>query len=171
MRRLAILALTGSLLLPVVVHAETGELPTAAIAPTMSLSSETFARNASLAGLFDLQSAELALERAKDADILKLAREIVEEQSLANSRLRAFAPRHSVTELSGEYAASLERLKAAKAEEFDAVFLELQKASHRKTVALLERYQQTGEDDMLKAYASETLPFLKLHQSRVESLR
>ena len=171
MRRLAILALTGSLLLPVVAYAETGETPTAALAPATTLSSDTFVRNASLAGLFDLQAAELALERAKDADILKLARDIVEEQSLANSRLRAFAPRHAVNELSGEYAASLERLKAAKAEEFDGVFLEVQKASHRKSVALLERYQQTGDDDMLKAYASETLPFLKLHQSRVESLR
>lgn len=129
-----------------------------------------FARGASLAGLFDVESAQLALDRAQNADVRKLAREIVEEQSLANSRLRAFAPKYAQTKLDSEYTARLDALKAVKAEEFDSAFLAAQKRSHEESVKLLTEYAHAGGDKMLKSYASETLTFVTLHQTRVNSL-
>lgn len=130
-----------------------------------------FARNASLAGLFDVESAQLALDRANAAEVRKLAREIVEDQSLANSRLVAFAPKHARTKLNAEYTARLEQLKAVKAEAFDKAFLAAQKASHDYSAKLLADYAQTGGDKMLKSYASEALSFVILHQSRIKSLQ
>jgi putative membrane protein len=143
--------------------------------PARSTSQEeaaaAFAATASLMGLFDVQSSELALDRANNADVRKLAREIVEEQTLANSRLRAFSPKYARIKLEGEYAARLDRLKQVKAEAFDAAFLTAQKESHDRSVALLSDYAQSGADPMLKSYASETLTFLTLHKTRIESLR
>lgn len=130
-----------------------------------------FARDASLAGLFDVESAQLALDRATNPDVRKLAREILEDQSLANSRLVAFAPKYARTTLNADYAARLDRLKAVKAEDFDNAFLAAQRASHDYSVKLLSDYAQSGGDKMLKSYASETLTFVSLHQSRVRSLQ
>jgi len=130
-----------------------------------------FVREASLSGLFDVESAQLALDRGKDADVRKLAREIVENQTLANSRLQAFEPKYAQTVLSGDYAARLEKLKKVKAEDFDKAFLAAQKQSHQESVKLLTDYEHTGEDKRLKSYASETLEFLTLHQTRVNSLQ
>jgi putative membrane protein len=130
-----------------------------------------FARSASLAGLFDVEAAQLALDRAKDAAVRKLAREIIEEQSLANSRLLAFAPKYAQTKLDPESAARLERLKNAKAEDFDRAFLAIQKQSHADSVKLLSEYAHSGGDKVLKGYASETLSFVTLHQTRVNSLQ
>ncbi len=132
---------------------------------------EAFAREASLAGLFDVETAQLALDRANDADVRKLAREIVEEQTLANSRLRAFAPKYARTKLEGDYLARLERLKQVKADAFDQAFLAIQKESHDRSVRLFQSYAAGGGDEMLKSYASESLSFLTLHQTRVNSLR
>jgi putative membrane protein len=132
---------------------------------------ERFAREASLAGLFDLKAAELALERANDPDVRKLAREIVEAQTLANARLQAFAPTAVASDLTGEHAARLERLRQAKADEFDATFLAAQSEAYARSVAMFEDYASSGADETLRAYASETLAVLKPHQSRVESLK
>ena len=131
----------------------------------------TFARDASLAGLFDVESAQLALDRATSPDVRKLAREILEDQSLANSRLVAFAPKYARTTMNAEYAARLDALKAVKAEDFDKAFLAAQKTSHDYSLKLLSDYAQSGGDKMLKSYASETLSFVTLHQSRVRSLQ
>jgi len=142
-----------------------------AVTPDEEQAAVAFARNASLAGLFDVESAQLALDRAKDADVRKLAREIVEDQSLANSRLVAFAPKYAQTKLNADYTARLDQLKAVKAEEFDKAFLAMQKASHDYSAKLLSDYAQSGADKMLKSYASETLSFVNLHHSRVKSLQ
>ncbi len=141
-----------------------------AMTPGEEQAAAAFARDASLAGLFDVESAQLALDRAKNADVRKLAREIVEEQTLANSRLLAFAPKYAQTKLDADYTARLDALKAAKAEEFDAAFLAAQKQSHEDSVKRLTAYAHAGGDKMLKSYASETLTFVTLHQTRVNSL-
>lgn len=139
--------------------------------PQEEQASAAFALAASLAGLFDVEAAQLALDRATNPDVRKLAREIVEDQSLANSRLVAFAPKHAVTTLNADYTARLNRLKAAKAEAFDKAFLAAQQESHDHSVKLLSDYAHSGGDDRLKSYASETLSFVELHQSRVKSLQ
>lgn len=141
-----------------------------AVTPVEEQAAATFAREASLAGLFDVEAAQLALDRAMNADVRKLAREIVEDQSLANSRLLAFAPKYAQTRLNADYTARLDQLKAVKAEEFDKAFLAVQKASKDYSAKLLSDYAQSGGDKMLKSYASETLSFVSLHQSRVKSL-
>src|SRR5687768_14621904 len=76
-----------------------------AVTPEEEQATAAFARDASLAGLFDVESAQLALDRAKTAEVRKLAREIVEDQSLANSRLVAFAPKYARTRLNADYTA------------------------------------------------------------------
>ena len=138
--------------------------------PAEEQASAEFVRDASLAGLFDVEAAQLALDRANDADVRKLAREIVEDQTLANSRLAAFAPKYVQTKLNAEYTARLDQLKNMNAEDFDRAFLAAQKRSHDFVVKLLADYAQSGGDKMLKSYASETLAFVKLHQTRVNSL-
>ncbi len=139
-----------------------------AVTPEEERAAAAFARDASLAGLFDVESAQLALDRASNADVRKLAREIVEDQTLANSRLVAFAPKYAHTKLNADYTAQLDILKKAKADEFDKVFLDVQKRTHDSNVKMLSEYAQTGGDKMLKSYASETLTFVKL---RVNSLQ
>ena len=62
------------------------------VTPDDEQAAVTFARDASLAGLFDVESAQLALDRATSPDVRKLAREILEDQSLANSRLLPSRP-------------------------------------------------------------------------------
>jgi putative membrane protein len=134
-------------------------------------SAAAFARQASLAGLFDVEAAELASEKGQQEEIRQLGRDMAEEQRLANARLRAFAPKYFQDELSGDYAETLDRLRSVRLEQFDALFLEILAAHQARTVALFERYAREGEDDVLRGYASETLASLKDQQTRVKALR
>lgn len=177
MRPIACVALAAFLLATGGANADETQIRTVASIPQGAATqaqideASAFAREASLTGLFDVESAQLALDRANNADVRKLAREIVEDQSLANSRLQAFAPKDVHTKLEGEYAARLAALKAAKAEEFDKAFMAAQKQSHDHSVKLFSAYAQSGQDQRLKSYASETLSFLNLHKSRIDSLQ
>jgi putative membrane protein len=177
MRPIACVALAAFLLATGGANAEDTQIRTIAsipqgpVSPDQLEAASRFAREASLSGLFDVESAQLALDRASNADVRKLAREILEEQTLANSRLEAFAPKDARTKLDGEYATQLAALKAVKAEEFDRAFMAAQKQSHERSVKLFSAYAQSGEDQRLKSYASETLSFLNLHKSRIDSMQ
>ncbi|MBI1181061.1 MAG: DUF4142 domain-containing protein [Alphaproteobacteria bacterium] len=162
-------ALAGLVCLPPPAEA-TPAAEAASAAPSVP-SEAVFAREASLAGLFDVKSGELAVERAQQEDVRQLARDLVDDQKLANARLRAFAPKYVRDELSGTYETEFKRLQAAGKNDFDRLFLDVQSHRQSRNVKLFEGYAAHGGDAVLRGYASETLAAVKKHRSRVEALR
>jgi putative membrane protein len=94
----------------------------------------------------ELEQAKLAREKAKDAELRKLAAKVVSEheqvgkaqkQLLDKLALKA-APSSVSDELDGDAASTLATLKKAKATDFDGVYLDAQLRSQQKLLELLD---------------------------------
>ena len=65
----------------------------------------------------------------------------------------------------------LAALKGKKGAEFDRLYIDEQAKGHDEAVNLFTSYSEGGDNPTLKAFASETLPTLKMHQDHVKKLQ
>jgi putative membrane protein len=150
-------------------------------APTVSEDASAdaiFVEKVAIAGLFEIESSELALQRATKPQLKEFAQMMVTDHTTANNELKDLVGSgqvsgvtHVPSALDAEHQAKLEALKAAaNGPAFDAKYQALQLEGHRQAVALFEAQANKGDNPRLKDLATKTLPQLKLHLSRIEGI-
>jgi len=63
------------------------------------------------------------------------------------------------------------QLQGAQGAEFDRVFVQQQVQSHQTAVDLFRAYAQSGDNEQLKQWASQTLPSLEEHLRQAQELQ
>lgn len=134
---------------------------------------QDFVNQAASGGMFEVQSSELALERASGDAVKAFAQMMVTDHSANNEELKAAAEAEGLTvpaEIMGKPAEQLQAVQAAEGEQFDPVYTTEQVAAHEAAVALYESYVEGGDNDALKAYAEKSLPVLRQHLEQASGL-
>jgi putative membrane protein len=148
-------------------------------AATTSASSEivdpqTFAMQARMGDLFEVESSAVARSRTQNPDIAAFAQMMIEDHGRADAELTAVAAEEKASslpdQLDTEKAAPLRQLVAASKADFDRLYVQLQKKAHAEAVALFSGYGQKGPSGPLKDFANKTLPKLQTHQAMVLEL-
>ncbi len=135
-----------------------------------SLSADDFVRQASIGGMFEIESSKLALQRSKNAKLREFAQMMVSDHQKAAAKLKQVHPGGAAQQLDDTHAQIIARLKAADVATFDTLYVAEQTAAHQQAVTLFEGYAKGGDDRALKAYAAATLPTLKAHLDAVKKL-
>jgi len=136
----------------------------------VSTMDRTFVEEASLGGLFEVRSAELALEREDDPQIKQIASMILEDHQKANQELETIARRKGITvpqQLSQRYQEMFDQLHNASGAAFARQFQDVQEKAHEDAIRLFERQAREGQDADLKSFAERTLPVLRKHMDHV----
>jgi putative membrane protein len=117
-------------------------------------------------GMMQLQASELALERAKAADVKLIAEGEAAEQTGLAAKLKEFAVKKNIklpTELNGKGRKLTADLKAA-GDDFDRVYLkESGVKGHEELEKTMTKVREKAADGMLKALAETALPLIELH--------
>jgi len=135
---------------------------------------QDFANKAGPAGLFEIQSSQLALKTSQNADIKAFAQEMIDDHTKAADDLKAAAAKDGVTvpaTLDAEGTANLQKLQSAKAGDFDGLYVQMQTDAHIAAVGLYAGYAQNGPAGGIKDHATKTLPTLKMHYDMVLKLK
>jgi len=132
-----------------------------------------FVRQASIANQFEIESSELALDRTKDDKVKNLAHHIIDDHEKAGDRMEDALDKSDSNlkpekDLDDKHEALLDKLKDASDEEFDAQYIAIQDQAHNEAITLFTGYAKSGGDANLQAFATETLPALKEHKTRVD---
>lgn len=133
-----------------------------------------FANAVAAADLYEVESARLAADKARSAEVKALARHIRTDHEKSTSELKSAAGTANITvapKLDAEKQAMLDQLKAASGADFDRLFLEQQKTAHQKALALLQGYSTGGDNEALKDFASKTAGAVKGHLDHANSIR
>lgn len=149
-------------------HADHGAKPDKAVA-----SAETFLKHAAQGGLAEVELAQLAKEKASNADVKAFAERLERDHSKANDELKSLASSKHVTlpDASKTYAANLKgRLSKLSGAAFDRAYIAAMVEDHQKDVRAFEREATSGADADVKAFASKTLPTLKEHLQQAQQL-
>jgi putative membrane protein len=148
-----------------------GAAPKPGDAPAVS--DEDFVRQASAAGLAEVNLGRLAAEQATSPDVKKFAQQMVEDHSKANEALNKVADNARITPspaMDAKHHETYQKLAGMRGADFDRAYVESQLADHKDAVALFEAESKGGKNDDLKALAGKTLPTLQHHLDMVQKL-
>jgi putative membrane protein len=144
----------------------------AAQAPT----TENFVNTVAISDMFEIQSGQLASEKAENSDVQSFGRQMTEDHTETSEDLKELIKDENIkvelpSKLDDEHQAKLKKLKGLSGIKFDKEYVRMQIDAHQKAVALFESYAAAGENDDLRQWASDTVPALKKHLKEAQSLR
>ncbi|WP_409488370.1 DUF4142 domain-containing protein [Pseudomonas promysalinigenes] len=136
-------------------------------------SSNDFVDAATEAGIAEVVTGKLALEKSQNADIKKFAQQMVTDHTKANQQLGEIARKLDISV--PDEAALTDKVKKMilewREESFDRSYVNNQVDAHEKAVELFKKEASSSDKPELKAFASETLPTLEDHLKQAKALQ
>lgn len=176
--RIALALLAGIALAPLSAAAQDASTSaqqsgTTAAAGVNAVDTETFVTKVPSSNQFEIEASKLALQKASDDQVKQFAQMMIDDHTKAGDAFMeavknaGFTP--PGTALEERHQQMLETL-SAQDQNFDQAYLQAQVQAHNEAVSLFSAYAQSGDNEPMKAFASETLPTLKQHLAAVEQL-
>ena len=136
---------------------------------------DEFIQKAGSGGTFEVQSSELALQKATDAKIKEFAQRMVAEHKASNDKLKSILQSAQMPPPSGldkKHKEMLDELQAAgPGGEFDRAYVDAQVKAHKEAVELFWTYAREGDNPALREFAQQTEPTLEDHFKHVQNLQ
>ena len=132
-----------------------------------------FMNDAAPGGMAEVELGKLAAQKAQNAEVKAFGQKMVEDHSKAGEELKALAAQKKVMlpadvlPTHKEVMAKLSKLSGA---DFDKEYVAAMVAAHEKDVAAFENVSKTAADADVKAFATKTLPTLKMHLEMVKGM-
>ena len=133
-----------------------------------------FASAVAASDLYEIESAKLAVEKARNAEVKSLAQHLRTDHEKSTSELKTAAGSANITlapKLDAEKQGMLDQLKAASGADFDRLYIEQQKTAHQKALNLLHGYSSGGDNEALKAFATKASAAVKGHLDHANSIK
>ena len=132
----------------------------------------SFIMNASIGGMQEITSANVALKKAKSGDLKAYAAMMIADHTRIGAQLTQIvkAKGYQMPPQAMEKVLPNTVLDVNSGVAFDRVYADLMVADHQATVSLFQNYAAIGKDPELKAFAKQTLPFLKEHLALIKGL-
>lgn len=173
MRKHILLAAAASLVLIPAAHAQMSKPGAAQEQMQLAPADQAFVTKAAIGGMFEVQSSELAGDKAQSAEVKEFAKQMVKDHGKANKELEKLGGKLGANvpkELDAKHTQSLQKLEGLKGAEFDASYVQAQRAAHKEAVGLFQAQSSARGNPELAAWAQKTLPTLKEHQSHIQNM-
>ena len=151
--------------------APTQPMPTPAPAP---VDAATFVTKATASNTFEVVSSRLALDRAKDPAVRRIAEHLIHDHTMAQEQLAATAAEVGIQapapSLNPEQQATVDALKGLWGKAFDDAYLQAQVKAHQEAIALFVGFASVDANPRpLRLLAVSTLPILGQHLGEVDA--
>ena len=137
-------------------------------------SPKAYVAAAAASDMFEIQSSQLALQKARRADVKDFARMMVDHHTATSKDLAMAAQSAKAgpppTALPADKAQKLAMLRKTPENGFDAAYLRDQVTGHEEALALHKSYAANGGDAVLKRAAAKTAPIVQSHLTRAQAL-
>ncbi|QXI26994.1 DUF4142 domain-containing protein [Pseudomonas vanderleydeniana] len=132
-----------------------------------------FIDSASAAGIAEIESSRLAIQKTASTDINSYAVEMIKDHTDANRDLKAIAGKHDLPMASDAQIMDRARkmiLQVQEGESFDVAYVANQIKAHEQVIKLFEDEASQSQSAELKAFAEQTLPKLRMHLDMARKL-
>ena len=128
--------------------------------------SADFAVKVADVGLTEVAMGKLAQEKATDQRVKHFGGMMISDHTKAGDELKTIADRKGITiptTPSPEHQSAMEKLNDKKGLDWDKAYIDHMIDGHKATVDDLDKASKNLEDPDLKAFATNTLPVVKMH--------
>lgn len=132
-----------------------------------------YVTNAAIGDMYEIQAAEIALERSENAQVRELAQMIHDDHTAASERMRSIVQSGNLdaelpTELDERRQGMIDNLSDA--EDFDQVYVDQQVAAHQEALTLHRGFADNEDAPELAAHAREVTGPIEMHLERARAL-
>ena len=126
--------------------------------------------------MYEIQAADIALERAKRADVKALAQMIKTDHTAASAALKTAAATAAPDvalpgELDQRRKGLLDNLRSAGVADFDKVYIDQQVAAHQEAVTQHRGFADNTDAPALAAHARTVLPKIEAHLQKAQEIQ
>ena len=133
-----------------------------------------FAVEAGSGGMMEVQLGELAQQKASSQQVKDFGKMMVRDHSKANDELKSIAGAKNITlpPAPGEdHMDHIKNLTEKTGKEFDKDYMKMMVDDHQDDVDAFEKLSNNAKDSDLKAFATKTLPVLRMHLDSAKAIR
>lgn len=125
--------------------------------------------------MFEIQSGKLAETMGSTPAVKDFGKMLVTDHTKSSDMLKAAAKKTSPVValpmiLPADLKAKLDALKAAKGADFDKLFVTQQTDGHKAALDALKAYSAGGDQPSLKAFATNVIPTVEGHLTKLEAM-
>lgn len=136
-------------------------------------SAPEFAQTAAMSDMYEIATANLALENADSEKTREFAQMMVVDHTKSSEALKQAITASGQTlplpaKLDAEHQAKVEILERLDGLDFDREYISQQITAHRKTLSLLKAYAGNGDIAELRQFAQATIPAVQKHHDWLE---
>lgn len=133
-----------------------------------------FVTKAASDGQAEVQLSQLALQKSGNDEVKKLAQQMVDDHTKANTQLAQLAQQHQIQlseQPAQEHRKTLDRFNSLSGAEFDKAYVAQLLKDHQRDIKLFEKHAKSGENEAFKSFAQQQLPILRQHLQHVEQVQ
>ena len=141
---------------------------------TLNRSERNFLKDAAADGIYEVEAARIASERAQDPAVKSFAEKLVKEHSEANDQLRNLASSRNVdlpSEPGMMQRHTLSSLRKDKVSDLDRDFVKKMTKDHEADIKQFEKMSRDAKDPDVRAWAEKMLPTLRDHLADAQRLQ
>jgi putative membrane protein len=143
-------------------------------AALMNVSPQSFATQAAVMGNAEIEFAQLALDKSKNAGVRAYAQRMVKDHTATNANLKKLATQQNITlpnTLDSTHQAVKQKLAGLDGEDFDRQYRQEMAKGHDKAVVLFQSATQSAQmPEEFKEFAAAALSSLEDHHERAQQL-
>jgi putative membrane protein len=139
----------------------------------LSSADRNFATKAASGGLAEIQTAQMAKQRADSPKVKAFADRMISDHTQANNDLQQIAQQENLTlpsEPSKQERSATQRVSGMTGAAFDRTYAQQEVRDHQQDIALFQQEANSGRDPALKQFAQKTLPTLRQHLQLAQAL-
>ena len=130
--------------------------------------------NAAMGDMYEIEAADIALERSQNAQVKELATMLRTDHTAATNALKAMLPQAAPdlappTALDQRRQGLIDNLRSASAENFDRTWVDQQIAAHNEALTLHRGF--SDQDSPLAAHARSVVPKIEAHLRQAEAIK
>jgi putative membrane protein len=134
---------------------------------------ESFYKEAAEGGLAEVDQGNLAQDKGQSQDVKDFGEMMVHDHSAANDKLKTIASSKGIdlpNSPSVGQMATIGKLKVLSGDTFDRSYIKGMVKDHQEDIAAFEKEATNGKDPDARQFAASTLPTLKKHLSKIQSI-
>lgn len=163
----------AGLLLAGAALAQSNPAPAPAVAGReASATDKSFAKEAAIGGMSEVELGRLAVEKATDPRVRQFGQQMIDDHSRANDALKSAASQEGISlpaDPDAKHQKTMERLQKLSGAQFDAAYTDEMVRDHKEDVAAFEK-QAKAPSSSVQKFAADTLPTLQNHLQMIEAI-
>jgi putative membrane protein len=140
---------------------------------SLSQSDKMFIEKAAQDGKAEVELGQLAQEKASSDDVKNFAKQLVNDHQQANDQLQKIAQEKGISipdKPDAKEQGEKDRLSKLNGADFDKAFMREAVKDHRQDIRQFRKEANSGKDQDVKSFASNTLPKLEEHLKMAQSM-